>query len=162
MAALILALLVCAPAGAEVKLAPQPLVLEAVAEPRVARPGQPVSVRVRWRHRAPKGSPALRINRRGLLGRETVITVRRSGKKVGLKVPPDLGAPEKHDFILLAPGEHLEYDYPLEPEAGGDFPAGSYEVVVTYRNDAPGEGSPTAWLGSLEKKTKFRVLKSDR
>lgn len=161
MAALIAALLAAGLARADVRLVPPPLVLEAAAEPKVARPGQPVSVRVKWKHRAAKGESALRINRRGLLGREIVIVVTRAGKPVALKVPPDLGPPEKHDFMLLAPGAHLDYDYPLEPEAGGTFPPGSYQIRVVYRNDFPGDAPPAAWIGILETKTKLRVLKKD-
>ena len=136
--------------------APRP-VLSAAVEPKVAQSGQPVSLQVRWLNPAAKWGKALRLNRRGLLGREVTIAVRTaSGTLVALAQPADLGPPKQEDFQSLAPGESFVYDYPLTPASGKPLAPGAYEVRVTYRNSTRPPGEP-AFLGTLQTRAGFRV-----
>lgn len=137
-----------------------PIDFQVRAEPRVLLPGQRLSLFVIWRNPAPGGGASVTINRRGLLGRDVLITVQAKGKPpVPLFIPEDLGPLTDRDFQSLAPGEIFEYEYPVNLKSGGELPPGSYEIRVAYRNDTPGPG---AWTGRLEAKAKVRVPKPPR
>ncbi|MBI4345296.1 MAG: hypothetical protein HY553_00465 [Elusimicrobia bacterium] len=129
-------------------------------EPLLLLPGQRLALFVTWRNPAPEGGAPVMINRRGLLGRDVLITVQAKGKPpVPLFVPEDLGPPADRDFQALAPQETLEYEYPVNLKSGGELPPGRYEIRVVYQNDSPGPG---AWTGRLEAKAKVLVPKPPR
>lgn len=133
------------------------------AEPRVLLPGQSLSLLAVWRNPAPAGGPAVRVNRRGLLGYDVVVTIQAKGKApLALVTPADLGPPADRDFQQLGPGEYFEYEYPVTLKSPGPIPPGSYDVKVVYRNETPGPGVSPAWMGRLEAKVKVKALKAPK
>ena len=139
--------------------APPRLALEVKVEPAVARPGQPVALRVRWTNRGAAGGRQLRVNRRCLLGREVSISVKPRGKPaLALQTPPDLGPPLAGDFQALGPREYFEYEYPVRLRSGDVLSPGAYEVLVSYRNSAAPPGDVPPWTGALQAGAAFRVV----
>ncbi|MBI4424628.1 MAG: hypothetical protein HY554_12925 [Elusimicrobia bacterium] len=156
----LIVLLAALAAAAPARKAVEPLEFSARAEPAVARVGQPVTIRLRWRNASPEGTAPLRLNKRGLLGREVTLELRGpGGKRVPLKA---LAARELSDldFQTLAPGERLEYHYDLGFLAQASLRPGRYEVRAVYANDET-RGEPKAWTGRLRASVRFRVLEPD-
>ena len=137
---------------------PGPVEFRVRAEPQVVLPGMKLSLFAVWRNPAPAGGPAVRVNRRGLLGHDVVVTIKAKDKPaLALLTPADLGPAADRDFQLLGPGEFFEYEYPVNLKSGKDLPPGSYEIRVVYRNEAPGPSESPAWIGKLEAKVKVKV-----
>ncbi|MBI5201026.1 MAG: hypothetical protein HY925_05525 [Elusimicrobia bacterium] len=140
--------------------APSPIDFRVRVEPQVLLPGQRLSIFAVWRNPAPAGGATIRVNRRGLLGHDVVVTVKAKDKPaLALITPQDLGAPAERDFQLLGPGENFEYEYPVMLKSGGMIPPGSYDIRVVYKNEFPGPADVPAWTGRLEAKAKLRVPK---
>ena len=140
--------------------AASPIEFRVRAEPKVLLPGMRLSLFAAWRNPAKAGGAAVRVNRRGLLGHDVVITIKAKDKPaLELVTPPDLGGAAERDFQLLGPGESFEYEYPVSLRSGGELPPGAYDIRVVYRNDSPGPAESQAWVGTLEAKAKVRVTR---